>query len=548
MNLNKEVLFGSTVREKMQEGADILANAVKSTLGPKGRYVVIERGQGYPKSTKDGVSVAKEIFFKDHYKNLGAQMIKQVATKSADEAGDGTTTATVLAQTLLDKGNLVVTSGINPVFLKVGMERACKDVIDKLKNYSTPVKDSSDILHVATISANNDLEIGEMIAQGMKEIGDYGLMTVAESTNGKTELEVVSGMTFDQGLTSPYLINNYSKMCCEFQDCNLLLVDGKINDFNEVVPYIQYCTDHKLPLVILAQDFSSDVLANIIYYATPNVKEKTPGLPLAAVKAPGYGDRRLQILEDIAILTGGQVITKDKGLILGETDMTVFGTVERIIIKQYETALYGGAGTKEALEERVKYIEGRMENTISEYDKIQYKERLAKLTGGMAVIKAGGSSDLEIKERKDRLDDAIYAAKSAKEEGIVPGGGTALYLIAQELRGTNISLSDETIDTVAFTYGYNLVLDACEAPIKTILQNAGIPNIERVLIHVDKDTLYDARKNEYVAIKNSTIIDPTKVVRCALQNAVSVVGVMLTTSAAIVSEDSIEEKHCNCSK
>lgn len=533
MNLNKEIKFSNEVREKIQEGADELANAVKSTLGPKGRYVVIERGQGYPKSTKDGVSVAKEIYFKDHYKNLGAQMLKQVAIKSADEAGDGTTTATVLAQALLDEGNKAVSSGINPVFIKKGMEDACKDVIDKLKTLSTEVKSPTDIENIATISANNDPEIGKLIASAMEQIGEYGTVTVNESNNGKTELEVSPGMCFDQGLVSPYLINNATKMCCEFNDCFLLLVDGKINDFNTVAPYIQHCSDNHVPLVIIAEDFSNDALTNIIYYATPNVKTKTMGIDLAAVKAPGYGNRRLQLLEDMAALTGGTVITQDKGLTLGETTLDVFGKVQKISIKQYETCLYGGYGDQEVINERIKYIKGLMDNTISDYDRVQYRERLAKLTGGMAVIKVGGNSDLEIKEKLDRFDDAIEAAKSAKQEGIVPGGGTSLYLIAQDLKIPNNSDNSR-----AYEYGYTLVKNACEAPIRTILSNAGISNVEKILVGVNSNTLYNARTELYEEISTSKVIDPAKVVRCALENAVSVVGIMLTTSAAIVSVDS----------
>lgn len=533
MNLNKEITFGNKVREKMQEGADELANAVKATLGPKGRYVVIERGQGYPKSTKDGVSVAKEIFFADSYKNLGAQMIKQVAVKSADEAGDGTTTATVLAQAMLDEGNKAVASGINPVFIKYGMESACQEIVDKLKFCSKMVTSNEELENIATISANNDREIGSLIAKGMAEIGDYGVITVGESNNGKTELQIVPGMTFDQGLISPYLINDYTKMCCTFNECFLLLVDGKINDFNAVAPYIQHCSDNHKPLVIIAEDFSNNVLADIIYYATPDVRQKRMGIDLAAVKAPGFGNRRLQNLEDIAALTGAEVITKDKGLILGETSLDVFGKVEKIVIKQFETSLFGGYGEEEKVKERISYIQGLMDNTISDYDKTQYKERLAKLTGGMAVINVGGNSELEIKEKKDRLDDAIAAAKSAKEEGIVPGGGSTLYTIAQELD------CDEEIegDSRAFSLGKSIVKNACEAPIRNILLNAGFSNVEKILIKINKDYLYNARDEVYEDVASSKIIDPAKVVRCALQNAVSVVGVMLTTSAAIVTDN-----------
>lgn len=542
VNLSKEIKFGNEVREKMQHGADELANAVKSTLGPKGRYVVIERGQGYPKSTKDGVSVAKEIFFEDHYKNVGAQMIKQVATKSADEAGDGTTTATVLAQALLDEGNKAVSSGINPVFIKRGMEDACQEVISKLKEMSKQVNSTEDLKNIATISANNDMEIGGLIADAMEQIGDFGSITVSESNTGKTELEVVPGMTFDQGLISPYLINNYDKMCCEFQEVQLLLVDGKVNDFNTLVPYIEHCSNalHK-PLVVIAEDFTNDALTNIIYWATPDVKAKRMGLDLAAVKAPGFGNRRLQILEDLAALTGGTVITADKGLILGETDMEVFGQAERIVIKQYETAIYGGYGTEEQVNNRIKYIQSQMDNTISDYDKIQYTERLSKMNSGMAIIKAGGNSELEIKEKKDRLDDAIKAAKAAKEEGIVIGGGTALYLISKGLK-----LENEYLKNQAYVVGYNLIKKACQAPIRTILENSGLDNIEEVLVKITKDLGYNARTEEFVNLEESGIIDPTKVVRCALQNAVSVAGVMLTTAATIVSADSKTEPTCTC--
>jgi len=537
MNLNKEITFGNEVRSKMQQGADELANAVKSTLGPKGRYVVIERGQGYPKSTKDGVSVAKEIFFSDHYKNVGAQMIKQVAIKSGNEAGDGTTTATVLAQALIDEGNRVVASGINPVFIKAGMECAKKEVIDLLKKVAKPVSSSEDIKNIATISANNDVQIGSLIAEAMEQIGDYGLITVGESSTGKNELEVVPGMCFDQGLISPYLINNYEKMCCEFKDCNLLLIDGKVNDFESLISYIQYCSEQHQALVIIAEDFSNDALSNIIYWATPDVKAKRMGIDLAAVKAPGYGNRRIQILEDIAALTAGTVITKDKGLVVGETGVEVFGKVERIVIKQFETALYGGYGTEEQLKNRIKYIEKDMANTISDYDKEKYKERLAKLQGGMAVINAGGNSELEIKETKDRLDDAISAAKSAKEEGIVSGGGSALYLISKKLKGAPKNSHTD------FITGYNILVKALSAPIKTILENAGVDNIERILIDINEKQLYNARDDVFEDISTTKILDPTKVVRCALENAVSVASVMLTTSCAIVSDDNGKEEN-----
>lgn len=540
MNLSKEIKFQPDVLQCMIEGTNELANTVKSTLGPKGRYVVIERGQGYPKSTKDGVSVAKEIFFDNPYKNLGAQMIKQVAIKSCDEAGDGTTTATVLAQALINKGYKAIQTVGNPVWIKKGMEKACYDITKELENMAIPVNSTNDIRNIATISANNDRNIGDLIASAMEQIGEYGSITVAESTTGKTELEVVSGMSTDQGLLSPYLINNYEKMDCEFQDCQLLLVDGKVVDFdNQIAKYIDYCANtlHK-PLVILAEDFSNDVLANIIYWATPDVKSKRMGFDLSVAKAPGFGNRRLQLLEDIAALTDATVITKDKGLILGETDMNVFGGCEKIVIKQFETSIYGGYGSKEAVEERIKYLQGQIASAMCEADKEPYIQRLAKLTGGMAVIKAGGNSDLEIKEVKDRLDDAISAAKSAKEEGIVPGGGTALYLISKELKPNNATFNNN--NEMEFNYGYNLVLEAIQEPIKTILTNAG-EDVSEILININKKQGYDALTGSYVDLIDEGIIDPTKVVRCALQNAISVASVLLTTSAAIVTDRNAKE-------
>lgn len=538
-NLIKDLKSGQEVRLEMIKGADILANAVKETLGPKGRNVVIEQnnGLGYPHITKDGVSVARSIFLKDKYQNLGAQMIKQVAAKSADDAGDGTTTATVLAQAMLHEGIKALASEYNPVFIQRGMNDACKYYTEELKKISKKVTTNDEIKQVGTISANGDTEIGSLIAEGMAKAGEYGVVTVGDSDNNKTYLECVDGLSFDRGFISPYLINNPQTFETVFEDCYLLLVDQKISNFEqELVPILTKANEeNKFPLVIIAEDFIGNVIPSVITNVLPNPKERTMGIPLSIVKAPGYGERRLPLLEDIAAVTGGTVISKDKGLQLHDVGTEVFGMVKKIKIGQFETVLIDGQGDKKAIQDRIDTIKQQMEVTISDYDKQTYKERLSKITGGIAVLKVGGATELEIKEKKDRIDDALAATKSATEEGIVTGGGTALYNLGKE----NSEKENKDSKDASYNIGWRIVTKALSAPIRQILTNAGIENVDEVLTKINKEQGYNAATDEFVDMFEAGIIDPAKVVRCALENAVSVAGLMLTTACGIVG---IEEK------
>ena len=538
-NLLKEVKSGQEIRSKMIEGVDILANAVKETLGPKGRNVVIEQSNGmnYPHITKDGVSVARSIFLKDKYQNLGAQMIKQVAAKSADDAGDGTTTATVLAQAMIHEGVKYLAGGLNPIFIKRGMDSACKDIVEELKQISKKVTTNDEIKSVATISANGDKEIGSLIAEAMEKVGEYGVVTVGESENNETYLEYVEGLSFDRGFISPYLINDPQKLETVFEDCYLLLVDSKISNFEqELVPILNQANEmNKFPLVIMAEDFTGNVIPSVIANVLPNPKANSLGLPISIVKAPGYGERRIHLLEDIAAITGATVISKDKGTSLQTCGVEVLGCVDKIRIGQFETVLIGGHGTKEAINNRIDTIKSQMKVTFSDYDKQTYKERLSKITGGIAVLKVGSATELEMKEKKDRIDDALAATKSAMEEGIITGGGSALYRISKKFLSNN----KEDTSNLSFSKGYDLVLKSIQAPIKQILTNAGEENIDSILTKIEEGAGYDVSNETYGDMFELGIIDPTKVVRCALENSTSIAGLLLTTACGIVG---IEEK------
>lgn len=535
MSLNKEVMFGQDVRKKIQEGADTLANAVKVTLGPKGRNVVIEKGYGYPHSTKDGVSVAREFFFEDHYMNLGAQMLKQVAARTVEECGDGTTTATVLAQSLLQSGNKAVASGLNPVFIKEGMEAACEFAVNELEKVSKDISNNEEIENVATISANNDREIGSLIAEAMEKVGEYGVITVGESESNETYLEYNEGLSFDRGYLHYSMINDPIKLECSFDNPYILLVDAKLTNFNgQVLPFLQQAVqENKLPLVIIAEDFAGDAYSSLLLNIMPS-KDRAP-LPLALVKAPGYGDRRLHLLEDIGILTGATVVSETKGLTLDTVTTAVLGRCGKFRAKQFESIIIDGKGEKKDIEDRIAYLKQQADITPSDYDKQTFKERIAKLTSGIAVIKVGGKSELEIKEKKDRLDDAISATKSAIEEGIVAGGGTALYNISKLL---DAGVKDVNQD---FLVGWKAVAKACQAPIKQIMTNAGIDNPTELLAEVNENQGWDIRNMKIINLIERGIIDPAKVVRCALENAVSVASLMITTEAAIVSADKAED-------
>lgn len=535
MSLNKEVMFGQDVRKKIQEGADTLANAVKVTLGPKGRNVVIEKGYGYPHSTKDGVSVAREFFFEDHYMNLGAQMLKQVAARTVEECGDGTTTATVLAQSLLQSGNKAVASGLNPVFIKEGMEAACEFAVNELEKVSKDISNNEEIKNVATISANNDKEIGALISEAMEKVGEYGVITVGESESNETYLEYNEGLSFDRGYLHYSMINDPIKLECSFDNPYILLVDAKLTNFNgQVLPFLQQAVqENKLPLVIIAEDFAGDAYSSLLLNIMPS-KDRAP-LPLALVKAPGYGDRRLHLLEDIGILTGATVVSETKGLTLDTVTTAVLGRCGKFRAKQFESIIIDGKGEKKDIEDRIAYLKQQADITPSDYDKQTFKERIAKLTSGIAVIKVGGKSELEIKEKKDRLDDAISATKSAIEEGIVAGGGTALYNISKIL---DVGVKDVNQD---FLVGWKAVAKACQAPIKQIMTNAGIDNPTELLAEVNENQGWDIRNMKIINLIERGIIDPAKVVRCALENAVSVASLMITTEAAIVSADKAED-------
>ena len=519
----KDVTFGSDAREKMLRGVDILSNAVKTTLGPKGRNVVIERSFGAPRTTKDGVSVAKEIELEDKYENLGAMMVREVASKTNDRAGDGTTTATVLAQAIVREGLKRVAAGMNPMDLKRGIDKAAQEVAEDLLKKASKIKNSGEIAQVGTISANGDAEIGRMIAEAMEKVGNEGVITVEEGKTAETELDVVEGMQFDRGYLSPYFITDAEKMRAELDDPYILLNEGKLSSLQAMLPILESVVQTNRPLLIIAEDIEGEALATLV------VNRLRGGLKVAAVKAPGFGDRRKAMLQDIATLTGGTVISEDLGIKLENVTIKDLGTAKSVQITKDDTTIVDGAGKKKDIQARVEQIRSQIETTTSDYDKEKLQERLAKLSGGVAVIKVGGSTEIEVKERKDRVDDALNATRAAVEEGIVAGGGTALLRASQYIHSEGVNDDEQA--------GMDIVQAALAYPLRQIADNAGKEGavvVGNVMAANKANHGYDAQNDEYVDMVKAGIIDPVKVVRQALLNAASVAGLILTTEAAIV--------------
>lgn len=520
---SKDVKFGASAREKMLKGVDTLANAVKVTLGPKGRNVVIEKSFGAPRTTKDGVSVAKEIELEDKFENMGAQMVREVASRTNDEAGDGTTTATVLAQAIIREGMKSVAAGMNPMDLKRGIDKAVLKVIEQIKSISTPIKGSEEIAQVGTISANGESEIGAMIARAMEKVGNEGVITVEEAKSLETELEVVEGMQFDRGYLSPYFITNAEKMVAELEDPFILLFEKKLSSLQAMLPVLEAVVQSNRPLLIIAEDVEGEALATLV------VNKLRGGLKIAAVKAPGFGDRRKAMLEDIAVLTGGQVISEDLGIKLENVTLDMLGTAKKVSITKDDTTIIDGSGDKSAIEGRVSQIRRQIEDTSSDYDREKLQERLAKLAGGVAVIKVGGASEMEVKERKDRVDDALNATRAAVEEGIVPGGGVALLKASKVLEGLVGDNEDQN-------QGIAIIARALQAPIRQIAENAGVEGsivVGKVLESAEANFGYNAQTEVYEDLVKAGVIDPAKVARIALQDAASVAALMITTEAAV---------------
>jgi chaperonin GroEL len=519
----KDVRFSADARDKMLRGVDILADAVKVTLGPKGRNVVIEKSFGAPRITKDGVTVAKEIELADRFENMGAQMVREVASKTNDIAGDGTTTATVLAQAIVREGAKYVAAGINPMDLKRGIDlatqAAVKDIIARAKKVST----SDEVAQVGTISANGDKEIGEMIAHAMQKVGNEGVITVEEAKTAETELDVVEGMQFDRGYLSPYFITNAEKMVAELEDPYILIHEKKLSSLQAMLPVLEAVVQTGKPLLIIAEDIEGEALATLV------VNKLRGGLKVAAVKAPGFGDRRKAMLEDIAILTKGQMIAEDLGIKLENVTLPMLGRAKRVRIEKETTTIIDGAGEKADIEGRISQIKAQIEETTSDYDREKLQERLAKLAGGVAVIRVGGSTEVEVKEKKDRVDDALNATRAAVEEGIVPGGGTALLRAKAAVQG----LANDNPDVQA---GIKIVLKALEAPIRQIAQNSGVEGsivVGKILANSSETYGFNAQTEEYVDMLKAGIVDPAKVVRAAIQGAASVAGLLVTTEAMI---------------
>jgi chaperonin GroEL len=519
----KDVRFSTDARDKMLRGVDILANAVKVTLGPKGRNVVLDKSFGAPRITKDGVTVAKEIELEDKFENMGAQMVREVASKTNDIAGDGTTTATVLAQAIVKEGAKAVAAGMNPMDLKRGIDMAVVEAVADLKRRSKKIKTSEEVAQVGTISSNGAREIGQMIADAMQKVGNEGVITVEEAKTAETELEVVEGMQFDRGYLSPYFITNAEKMVTELEDPFILLHEKKLSNLQAMLPVLEAVVQSSKPLLIIAEDVEGEALATLV------VNKLRGGLKVAAVKAPGFGDRRKAMLEDIAVLTGGQVISEDLGIKLEAVTLAMLGRAKKVSISKENTTIVDGSGKKKEIEARINQIKQQVEETTSDYDKEKLQERLAKLAGGVAVIRVGGATEVEVKEKKDRVDDALNATRAAVEEGIVPGGGTAL-LRAKKAVG---KLSSDNSDVQA---GINIVLRALEAPIRQIVENAGVEGsivVSKILESKSETFGFDAQEEEYKDLVAAGIIDPTKVVRSALQDAASVAGLLVTTEAMV---------------
>jgi chaperonin GroEL len=519
----KEVKFHADARERMLRGVDILANAVKVTLGPKGRNVVIEKSFGAPRTTKDGVTVAKEIELEDKFENMGAQMVKSVASQTNETAGDGTTTATVLAQSIVREGSKSVAAGMNPMDLKRGVDLAVTKVLEEIKGVAVKVDGSEGIKQVGTISANGESEIGEMIANAMAKVGNEGVITVEEAKSAATELDVVEGMQFDRGYLSPYFITNADKMQAVLEDCYILLHEKKLSNLQSMLPLLESVVQTSKPLLIIAEDVEGEALATLV------VNKLRGGLKIAAVKAPGFGDRRKAMLEDIAILTGGQLVSEDLGIKLENVTIDMLGTAKRVVITKDDTTIVDGAGVKADIEARTSQIRAQIEETSSDYDREKLQERLAKLAGGVAVIRVGGSTEVEVKERKDRVDDALNATRAAVEEGIVPGGGVALLYASRTLDGLKGENSDQDA-------GIAIIRRALQAPIRQIVENAGVEGsivVGKLLEQKDTKYGFNAQTEEYGNLIEMGIVDPAKVVRTALRDAASVAGLLITTEAMI---------------
>ena len=521
----KEVIFGAEARDKMMKGVDILADAVKVTLGPKGRNVVLDKSFGAPRTTKDGVSVAKEIELEDKFENMGAQMVREVASRTNDVAGDGTTTATVLTQAIVREGHKAVAAGMNPMDLKRGIDLAVNAALADLDKRSKKVKSNEEIAQVGTISANGEAEIGQMIAQAMEKVGNEGVITVEEAKGLESELNVVEGMQFDRGYLSPYFITNADKMTTELEDPLILLHEAKLTNLQAMVPILEAVMQSSRPLLIIAEDIEGEALATLV------VNKLRGGLKIAAVKAPGFGDRRKAMLEDIAILTGGQVISEDLGIKLENVTLDMLGTAKRVNITKDETVIVDGASKKKDIDARVGQIRTQIENTTSDYDREKLQERVAKLAGGVAVLKVGGVTEVEVKERKDRVDDALNATRAAVESGIVPGGGTALLLATLAVD----KLTDGNADIQA---GIKIIRRALEAPVRQISANAGVEGsivVGKVLDAKGK-LGFDAQNEVYCDLIAAGIVDPAKVVTTALRDAASVAGLLITTEAMVADQ------------
>ncbi len=519
----KDVKFGTDARNKMLKGVNILADAVKVTLGPKGRNVVLDKSFGAPRITKDGVSVAKEIELEDKFENMGAQMVKEVASRTNDEAGDGTTTATVLAQAIVKEGMKSVAAGMNPMDLKRGIDMATTTVVEAIKAAARPVNDSDEVAQVGTISANGEKEIGRQIADAMQKVGNEGVITVEENKGLETETDVVEGMQFDRGYLSPYFVTNSDKMIAELEDCMVLLHEKKLSSLQPMVPLLEQVIQSQKPLLIIAEDVEGEALATLV------VNKLRGGLKIAAVKAPGFGDRRKAMLQDIAILTGGQVISEDLGMKLESVTMDMLGTAKKISITKDETTIVDGAGEKAEIEARVAQIRNQIEETTSDYDREKLQERVAKLAGGVAVIRVGGMTEVEVKERKDRVDDALNATRAAVQEGIVVGGGVALVQGAKTLEGLTGENNDQNV-------GISIVRKALEAPLRQIAENAGVDGsvvAGKVRESDDVKFGFNAQTEEYGDMFSYGVIDPAKVVRTALQDAASIAGLLITTEAMV---------------
>ena len=513
----KELTFGEDAREDLLNGVEQLSQAVAATLGPKGRTVVLENKFGSPSITKDGVTVAKEIELECPMQNAGAQMVKEAAAKTNDEAGDGTTTATILAHAILKEGFKKIANGANPIEVKRGIDKTVVDIVEYLKDNSKPISDNEEIAQVGTISANNDLSIGTMIAEAMNKVGRDGVITVEEGKTAETELEVVEGMQFDRGYLSPYFITDTNKMEAVINDALILIIDKKVSNMKELLPILEQTMQAGQEVLIIAEDVEGDALSTLV------VNKIRGSLKVAAVKAPGFGDRRKDMLQDIASLTGGVVISEEKGLELEEVTLDMLGTAEKIVIDKDNTTIINGAGTKEEISERIDNIKNQIENTTSDYEKEKLLERLAKLAGGVAVIKIGAGSEIEMKEKKDRVDDALNATKAAVQEGVIPGGGIML----RRYEDSNVVYENE--DQAC---GGNIVVKACNAPFNIIMENAGL-NADVIYNKLDSSNGYDARNEKVVDMIEAGIIDPVKVTRIALEKAASVAGTMLTTECIV---------------